>query len=273
MKIITLMILFFFGSEALAQGADKILEQKAKAGDAQAQYELGNMYLQGRIRASPTGQSLNFSRMYAFAYVWLKSAADNGNQSAQLLLESESSLKNIHPEHIAYAIVSLDYYEFSNVNEQVSERPTQSTPSTPISAYNSPNEEVVKAAFGFMQFGDTGWKTSGVTGPTINGCLVSFRQYLLVDYVDLKVDLNLANWSSARTWARFDGKVEFSVNGQEGFLVMSMSNPTNGLVLLANGIALGSRSFMSFTLQTTEQRFENALRDLINECPGYSSRY
>jgi len=258
-----------------------LMERRARQGDAQAKYELARLYLNNKISYSPDGKKLNFAEMYAFAYVLLKSAADSGYSDALLELESRSELLNINPSALNYASAKIDYIEpkisASNVTETLerSMPPITSANGQRLASQNaSPNENIIREAFGFMQFGDSGWSDRQIkSGPFINGCRVRWSQNAVLAPISAVVDFGLVKWNSATTQARLDGSVWFSVNGEDGLSVTSTDDSEMELAFFANGIVLGRRSDLAWPLQTTVPRFKNALRDLMNECPGITSRY
>lgn len=245
------VVSIFVGDQAYAQtniaGLDPYFQEildNANAGNADSQWRAGNMYQYG----------LGVERNLEVAEIWFISAVNNGYEP---------------PSGWTSPSVNEPQGASSGSSGSIIEAQNRSMPSNA-----SANENIIREAFGFMQFGDSGWNIPQIeSGPFVNGCRVRWSQNAVIAPINSVVDFSLAKWNSATSQARLDGSVWFSVSGEGGFYDLSTDDPEMELAFFANGMVLGSKSELSFPLQTTESRFTNALRDLMNECPGISSRY
>ena len=141
--------------------------------------------------------------------------------------------------------------------------------------YSKPNYQVIHDALGFMLGGDYGWDNVA-TEYQIEGCMVSYVQ----DFMDMNLiaiyDFDKALWNSAASQIGDDGREYFILDGKEGLQeVYAYSNEGEDLTdgLWVFGIVGGPGTTITFPILVDISRFENAMYDLIDECPGIASKY
>ncbi len=137
------------------------------------------------------------------------------------------------------------------------------------------NEEVVHDALGFMIGGDSGW--GAVTNEyEIDGCVTTYVQ----PFGDLNLiaiyDFNKALWNSAASQIGEDGREYFILNGEAGVQEIYAYDAdgvdaTEGLWIF--GLEPGPSTTIFFPILVDISRFENAMYDLMDECPGIKSKY
>ena len=142
-------------------------------------------------------------------------------------------------------------------------------------SFSRVNEEVVHDALGFMIGGDSGW--GAVTNEyEIDGCVTTYVQ----PFGDLNLiaiyDFNKALWNSAASQIGEDGREYFILNGEIGVQEVyaydaNGEDATEGLWIF--GIDPGPSTTMFFPILVDISRFENAMWDLMDECPGIKSKY
>jgi hypothetical protein len=143
------------------------------------------------------------------------------------------------------------------------------------SAFSRVNESVVHDALGFMLGGDSGW--GAVTNEyEIDGCVTTYVQ----QFLDMKLiaiyDFNKALWNSAASQVGDDGVEYFILNGEVGVQEVYAYDAdgmdvSDGLWVF--GLEAGPSTTMFFPILVEISRFENAMYDLMDECPGIKSKY
>ena len=143
------------------------------------------------------------------------------------------------------------------------------------SAFSRVNENVVHDALGFMIGGDGGW--GAVTNEyEIDGCVATYVQALGDMNLIAIYDFNKALWNSASSQIGEDGREYFILNGEIGVQEVYAydaygEDATEGLWIF--GIDPGPSTTMFFPILVDISRFENAMWDLMDECPGIKSKY
>jgi len=143
------------------------------------------------------------------------------------------------------------------------------------SAFSRVNENVVHDALGFMIGGDSGW--GAVTNEyEIDGCVATYVQALGDLNLIAIYDFNKALWNSASSQIGEDGREYFILNGEIGVQEVyaydaNGEDATEGLWIF--GIDPGPSTTMFFPILVDISRFENAMWDLMDECPGIKSKY
>ena len=142
-------------------------------------------------------------------------------------------------------------------------------------SFSRVNEQVVHDALGFMIGGDSGW--GAVTNEyEIDGCVTTYVQ----PFGDLNLiaiyDFNKALWNSAASQIGEDGREYFILNGEVG--VQEIYAYDSGGVdasegLWIFGLEAGPSTTIFFPILVDISRFENAMYDLMDECPGIKSKY
>ena len=142
-------------------------------------------------------------------------------------------------------------------------------------SFSRVNEEVVHDALGFMIGGDSGW--GAVTNEyEIDGCVTTYVQ----PFGDLNLiaiyDFNKALWNSAASQIGEDGREYFILNGEFGVQEIYAYDAdgvdaTEGLWIF--GLEPGPSTTIFFPILVDISRFENAMYDLMDECPGIKSKY
>jgi hypothetical protein len=142
-------------------------------------------------------------------------------------------------------------------------------------SFSRVNDQVVHDALGFMLGGDSGW--GSVTNEyEIDGCFISYVQPLGDSTLIAIYDFNKALWNSAATQIGEDGIEYFILNGEVGVQEVYAYDAygddiTDGLWVF--GIDPGPSTTIIFPISVDISRFENAMYDLIEECPGIKSKY
>mgnify|MGYP001183043107 FL=1 len=141
--------------------------------------------------------------------------------------------------------------------------------------HSKPNYQVIHDALGFMLGGDYGWDNVA-TEYQIEGCMVSYVQ----DFMGLSLiavyDFDKAFWNSASSQVGEDGREYFMLDGEIGLQEVYAydeygDDVTEGLWIW--GINGGKGTLMTFPILVDISRFENAMYDLMDECPGIKSKY
>ena len=142
-------------------------------------------------------------------------------------------------------------------------------------SFSRVNEQVVHDALGFMIGGDSGW--SAVTNEyEIDGCVTTYVQ----PFGDLNLiaiyDFNKALWNSAASQIGEDGREYFILNGEVGVQEVYAYDAdgvdaSEGLWIF--GLEAGPSTTIFFPILVDISRFENAMYDLMDECPGIKSKY
>ena len=141
--------------------------------------------------------------------------------------------------------------------------------------YSKPNDQVIHDALGFMLGGDYGWDGVAVDYQ-IDGCLITYVQDLMGNDVIVIYDFEKALWNSASSQIGEDGREYFFLDGKSGLQEVYMYGPdgedlSDGLWIY--GIQAGKGTLMTFPIVVDISRFENAMYDLMDECPGVKSKY
>ena len=151
---------------------------------------------------------------------------------------------------------------------------------------SGPNVLIVGKAFGFMLFGNDGFTNAGVENLNVEGCRVSFESSggfysHAIQRIYVTYDLNKANWKSAVYQMDYaNNSIRFEVYGEKGLKAVhydhtfaSADELRMGVALL--GLAVGPQN--GFTVQLpkymTKERYDRALSDLTQQCPGSTSSY
>ena len=143
------------------------------------------------------------------------------------------------------------------------------------SAFSRINEDVVHDALGFMLGGDSGW--GAVTNEyEIDGCIITYVQPLMDMTAIAIYDFNKALWNSAASQVGDDGVEYFILNGEVGVQEVYAYDAdgvdvSDGLWIF--GLEAGPSTTMFFPILVEISRFENAMYDLMDECPGIKSKY
>ena len=143
------------------------------------------------------------------------------------------------------------------------------------SAFSRINEDVVHDALGFMLGGDSGW--GAVTNEyEIDGCVTTYVQ----PFGDMNLiaiyDFNKALWNSAASQIGEDGREYFILNGEVGVQELYAYDAYSADVsdsLWVWGLEAGQSTTMIFPILVEISRFEKAMWDLMDECPGIKSKY
>ena len=143
------------------------------------------------------------------------------------------------------------------------------------SAFSRINEDVVHDALGFMLGGDSGW--GAVTNEyEIDGCIITYVQPLMDMTAIAIYDFNKALWNSASSQTGEDGREYFILNGEVGVQEL-YAYDADGLDvsdgLWVFGLEAGPSTTLFFPILVDISRFENAMYDLMDECPGIKSKY
>ena len=143
------------------------------------------------------------------------------------------------------------------------------------SAFSRINEDVVHDALGFMLGGESGW--GAVTNEyEIDGCIITYVQPLMDMTAIAIYDFNKALWNSASSQIGEDGREYFILNGEVGVQEL-YAYDADGLDvsdgLWVFGLEAGPSTSMIFPILVDISRFENAMYDLMDECPGIKSKY
>mgnify|MGYP001467183950 FL=1 len=143
------------------------------------------------------------------------------------------------------------------------------------SAFSRINEDVVHDALGFMLGGDSGW--GAVTNEyEIDGCIITYVQPLMDMTLIAIYDFNKALWNSASSQTGEDGREYFILNGEVGVQELYAYDADGVDVsdsLWIWGLEAGPSTSMIFPILVDISRFENAMWDLMDECPGIKSKY
>ena len=142
-------------------------------------------------------------------------------------------------------------------------------------SFSRVNQQVVHDALGFMIGGDSGW--GAVTNEyEIDGCVTTYVQ----PFGDLNLiaiyDFNKALWNSAASQVGDDGREYFILNGDVGVQELYAYDSDEVDVcdsLWIYGLEAGPSTSMIFPILVDISRFENAMWDLMDECPGIKSKY
>ena len=142
-------------------------------------------------------------------------------------------------------------------------------------SFSRVNEQVVHDALGFMLGGDSGW--GAITNEyEIDGCIITYVQPLMDMNVIAIYDFNKALWNSAASQIGEDGREYFILNGEVGVQELYAYDAdgvdaTEGLWIF--GLEPGPSATILFPILVDISRFENAMYDLMDECPGIKSKY
>ena len=142
-------------------------------------------------------------------------------------------------------------------------------------SFSRVSEQDVHDALGFMLGGDSGW--GAVTNEyEIDDCVTTYVQ----PFGDLNLiaiyDFNKALWNSAASQIGEDGREYFILNGEVGVQELYAYDAdgvdaTEGLWIF--GLEPGPSATILFPILVDISRFENAMYDLFDECPGIKSKY
>ena len=142
-------------------------------------------------------------------------------------------------------------------------------------SFSRVNDQVVHDALGFMIGGDSGW--GAVTNEyEINDCVTTYVQPLGDLNLIAIYDFNKALWNSAASQIGEDGREYFILNGEVGVQEIYAYDAdgvdaTEGLWIF--GLEPGPSTTIFFPILVDISRFENAMYDLMDECPGIKSKY
>ena len=142
-------------------------------------------------------------------------------------------------------------------------------------SFSRVNEDVVHDALGFMLGGDSGWGL--VTNEyEIDGCVTTYVQQLGDMNLIAIYDFNKALWNSAASQIGDDGVEYFILNGEVGVQEVYAYDSdgvdvSDGLWVF--GLEAGPSTTLFFPILVDISRFENAMYDLMDECPGIKSKY
>jgi hypothetical protein len=142
-------------------------------------------------------------------------------------------------------------------------------------SFSRVNEQDVHDALGFMLGGDSGW--GAVTNEyEIDGCVTTYVQPFGNLNLIAIYDFNKALWNSAASQIGEDGREYFILNGEVGVQELYAYDAdgvdaTEGLWIF--GLEPGPSTTIFFPILVDISRFENAMYDLMDECPGIKSKY
>ena len=142
-------------------------------------------------------------------------------------------------------------------------------------SFSRVNQQVVHDALGFMIGGDSGW--GAVTNEYEIDCCVATYVQALGDLNLIAIyDFNKALWNSASSQIGEDGREYFILNGEIGVQEVYAydsywEDATEGLWIF--GIEPGPSTTIFFPILVDISRFEKAMYDLMDECPGIKSKY
>ena len=142
-------------------------------------------------------------------------------------------------------------------------------------SHSKPNDQIIHDALGFMLGGDNGWSIVA-TEYQIDGCRIAYVQDFMGMSLIAAYDFDKAFWKSASSQVGDDGREYFILNGEIGLQEVYAYDEYGDDVtesLWVWGINGGSGSFMTFPILVDISRFENAMYDLMDECPGIKSKY
>ncbi len=142
-------------------------------------------------------------------------------------------------------------------------------------SYSKPNNQIIHEALGFMLGGDYGWDAVA-TEYEIDGCYITYLQDFMGMSLIAIYDFDKAFWNSAASQVGDDGREYFMLDGEIGLQEVYAydeygEDVTEGLWIF--GINGGKGSLMTFPILVDISRFENAMYDLMDECPGIKSKY
>lgn len=141
--------------------------------------------------------------------------------------------------------------------------------------HSKANDQVIHDALGFMLGGDYGWEGVAIEYQ-IDGCIISYVQNFMGNNLIAIYDFDKALWNSAASQIGEDGREYFILNGNVGLQEVYLYDPNGEDIsdgLWALGIESGPTSLMTFPILVDISRFENAMYDLMDECPGVKSKY
>ena len=151
---------------------------------------------------------------------------------------------------------------------------------------NSPNPLVVGKAFGFMLFGNDGFMNPHIYNLSVDGCKVSYETgggiySHAIQKIYISYDLNKANWRSAVYQPDYvNDIVNFVIFGETGLREVRYDHTFNNEEELRIGIAfLGLTSGLQSDIRIqlpnymTQERFDRAFWDLVEQCPGTQGGY
>ena len=151
---------------------------------------------------------------------------------------------------------------------------------------SGPNPMVVGKAFGFMLFGNDGFKKPGIENLAVNGCIVSYEidggfYSHAIQRIYISYDLNKANWQSAVYVPDYvNDVVLFEIYGDTGLREIRYDHTFDtedelrmGVAFL--GLTVGPQSEIKIQLPNymTQERYNRAFWDLTEQCPGSQGGY
>ena len=151
---------------------------------------------------------------------------------------------------------------------------------------SGPNSIIVGKSFGFMLFGNDGFMKPGIENISVDGCKVSYETNggiysHAIKRIYISYDLNKANWRSAIYKSDyFKNIVIFEIFGEKGLREVHYDHTFKSEEELRIGVAfigLTIRPQNNIKIQMphymTKIRYDRALLDLKEQCPGNQGGY
>ena len=149
-----------------------------------------------------------------------------------------------------------------------------------------PNPMIVGKAFGFMLFGNDGFMKPGIENLTVDGCKVSYETDAglyahAIQRIYVSYDLNKANWRSAVYQPDYyNDIVRFEIYGETGLREIRYDHTFETedelrMSVAFLGLTVGPQSDIKIQLPNymTQERYNRAYWDLIEQCPGSQGGY
>ena len=151
---------------------------------------------------------------------------------------------------------------------------------------SGPNSIIVGKAFGFMLFGNDGFMKPGIDNLAVDGCKVTYEidggfYSHAIQRIYISYDLNKANWRSAVYQPDYvNDIVWFEIYGETGLREIRYDHTFEtedelrmGVAFL--GLTVGPQSDIKIQLPNymTQERYNRAYWDLIEQCPGSQGGY
>ena len=151
---------------------------------------------------------------------------------------------------------------------------------------SGPNSIIVGKVFGFMLFGNDGFMKPGIDNLAVDGCKVTYEidggfYSHAIQRIYISYDLNKANWRSAIYQPDYvNDIVWFEIYGETGLSEIRYDHTFEtedelrmGVAFL--GLTVGPQSDIKIQLPNymTQERYNRAYWDLIEQCPGSQGGY
>lgn len=171
-------------------------------------------------------------------------------------------------ERVNSADTLASWDEVERAHEQTAQdRLAQAAPPPPFE--NDTDDGALRDAYGFMLGGDKGWDVADRFD--IKSCIVRYSTDVGPVRVVITHDLNRVQWKSASV-KLVDGQLNFYVSCQGDCLEQRgyTDDPKMAQSFLLDEV---TQDFIQFPLLVSRDRFERALTDVTERCPGAKSKY